>query len=194
VRGLVLAVRLDSAVVEVGGVGMFVLAAPATLAGLRVGQEALLHTSLIVREDSMTLFGFADADEKEVFEILMTASGVGPKMALAMLAVHRPDGLRQAVASEDHAALVRVPGIGKKTAQRICLELGDRLGPASGPVAPAVPAGGDARKDQVVEALVGLGYPAKQAADTVDVVLADGAADADVAGALRAALRHLSGR
>lgn len=193
-RGLVLAVRLDSAVVEVGGVGMFVLAAPATLAGLRVGQEALLHTSLIVREDSMTLFGFADADEKEVFEILMTASGVGPKMALAMLAVHRPDGLRQAVASEDHAALVRVPGIGKKTAQRICLELGDRLGPASGPVAPAVPAGGDARKDQVVEALVGLGYPAKQAADTVDVVLADGAADADVAGALRAALRHLSGR
>ncbi|WP_432564772.1 Holliday junction branch migration protein RuvA [Kineococcus sp. SYSU DK003] len=199
VRGQVLAVRLDSAIVEVGGVGMFVLAAPATLAGLRVGQEALLHTSLVVREDSLTLFGFADADEKEVFEIVQTASGVGPKMALAMLAVHRPDGIRAAVAADDHAALVRVPGIGKKTAQRICLELGDRLGPPSGgaPVATA-PAGGDARKEQVVEALVGLGYPAKQAGDTVDAVLADGAADGaadlDVAATLRAALRHLSGR
>ncbi len=195
VRGRVLAVRLDSAVVEVGGVGMFVLAAPATLAGLRVGEEALLHTTLVVREDSLTLFGFADADEKEVFEIVQTASGVGPKMALAMLAVHRPDGIRAAVAADDHAALVRVPGIGKKTAQRICLELGDRLGPPAGAPAPApVTDGGDPRKDQVVEALVGLGYPLKQAGDAVDVVLADGAAESDVPGALRAALRHLSGR
>ncbi|WP_432511134.1 Holliday junction branch migration protein RuvA [Kineococcus sp. SYSU DK001] len=203
VRGQVLAVRLDSAVVEVGGVGMFVLAAPATLAGLRVGEEALLHTTLVVREDSLTLFGFADADEKEVFEIVQTASGVGPKMALAMLAVHRPDGIRAAVAAEDHAALVRVPGIGKKTAQRICLELGDRLGPPSGaaPAQAAVPTG-DARKDQVVEALVGLGYPLKQAGDVVDVVLGgpdggpdgDSPADLDVAATLRAALRHLSGR
>ncbi|MEZ0165230.1 Holliday junction branch migration protein RuvA [Kineococcus sp. LSe6-4] len=198
VRGRVLAVRLDSAVVEVGGVGMFVLAAPATLAGLRVGEEALLHTTLVVREDSLTLFGFADADEKEVFEIVQTASGVGPKMALAMLAVHRPDGIRTAVAADDHAALVRVPGIGKKTAQRICLELGDRLGPPAGAPAPVPAAGGDPRKDQVVEALVGLGYPAKQAGDAVDAVLADhpdaAAADADVPGTLRAALRHLSGR
>ncbi|MEZ0492919.1 Holliday junction branch migration protein RuvA [Kineococcus sp. TBRC 1896] len=199
VRGRVLAVRLDSAVVEVGGVGMFVLAAPATLAGLRVGEEALLHTTLVVREDSLTLFGFADADEKEVFEIVQTASGVGPRMALAMLAVHRPDGIRAAVAADDHAALVRVPGIGKKTAQRICLELGDRLGPPAGAAAPAAPAdGGDPRKDQVVEALVGLGYPLRQAGDAVDAVLADQpdgtAAEADVPGALRAALRHLSGR
>ncbi|WP_432540429.1 Holliday junction branch migration protein RuvA [Kineococcus sp. SYSU DK002] len=199
VRGQVLAVRLDSAVVEVGGVGMLVLAAPATLAGLRVGEEALLHTTLVVREDSLTLFGFADADEKEVFEVVQTASGVGPKMALAMLAVHRPDGIRAAVAAEDHAALVRVPGIGRKTAQRICLELGDRLGPPVGaaPAPAAVPAG-DARKDQVVEALVGLGYPLKQAGDVVDVVLGgpdgDAPADLDVAATLRAALRHLSGR
>lgn len=199
VRGQVLAVRLDSAVVEVGGVGMFVLAAPATLAGLRVGQEALLHTTLVVREDSLTLFGFADADEKEVFEIVQTASGVGPRMALAMLAVHRPDGIRAAVATEDHAALVRVPGIGKKTAQRICLELGDRLGPPAGSAPVAAPAaGGDPREDQVVAALVGLGYPPRQAAEVVAAVLADGAAeggaDLDVAGTLRAALRHLSGR
>ena len=121
VRGRVLAVRLDSAVVEVGGVGMLVHAAPATLAPLRVGEEATLATSLVVREDSLTLFGFADADEREVFETLQTVSGVGPRLALAMLAVHRPDGLRTAVAKEDLAALVRLPGIGRKGAQRIVL-------------------------------------------------------------------------
>ena len=219
VRGRVLAVRLDSAVVEVGGVGMLVQAAPATLAGLRIGEEALLHTSLVVREDSLTLFGFADADEREVFEVVQTVSGVGPRLALAMLAVHRPDGLRAAVAAEDHAALVRVPGIGKKGAQRICLELGDRLGPplGAGTSAPAEQApAGDLRRQQVVDALVGLGYPAKQAGDAVDVVTGDGSGDGpadgsaggasdgpadgaatgplDVAATLRAALRHLSGR
>ncbi|NIZ89812.1 Holliday junction branch migration protein RuvA [Kineococcus rubinsiae] len=205
VRGTVLSVRLDSAVVEVGGVGMLVQAAPATLAPLRVGEEATLATSLVVREDSLTLFGFADADEREVFEVVQTVSGVGPRLALAMLAVHRPDGLRAAVAGEDQTALMRVPGIGRKGAQRLILELGDRLGPPSGatatPVA-AAPAAADVRRQQVVDALVGLGYPVKQAGDTVDAVLdaddtdpaADPAADLDVAGALRAALRHLSGR
>jgi Holliday junction DNA helicase RuvA len=205
VRGRVLAVRLDSAVVEVGGVGMLVHAAPGTLAPLRVGEEATLATSLVVREDALTLFGFADADEREVFEVLQTVSGVGPRLALAMLAVHRPDGLRAAVAAEDHAALVRVPGIGRKGAQRIVLELGDRLGPPSGgPLADRVPSPApapDVRRQQVVDALVGLGYPAKQAGEAVDAVAdgavdgADGAAEGlDVPGALRAALRHLSGR
>ncbi|NAZ87380.1 Holliday junction branch migration protein RuvA [Kineococcus indalonis] len=200
VRGRVLAVRLDSAVVEVGGVGLLVQAAPATLAALRVGEEASLSTSLVVREDSLTLFGFADADEREVFEVLQTVSGVGPRLALAVLAVHRPDGLRAAVAAEDHAALVRVPGIGKKGAQRLCLELGDRLGPPSGAPAQlaAAPADDDARRKQVVDALAGLGYPVKQAGDAVDAVTADDAAGAgaveDVPAVLRAALRHLSGR
>ena len=204
VRGQVLAVRLDSAVVEVGGVGMLVQAAPATLAGLRVGQEALLATSLVVREDSLTLFGFADADEREVFEVVQTVSGVGPRLALAMLAVHRPDGLRAAVAAEDHAALMRVPGIGKKGAQRICLELGDRLGVPVGAVAEALaaPVPEDVRRERVVEALVGLGYPVKQAGEAVDAVVAapaagpssDPVADLDVPATLRAALRHLSGR
>ncbi|MFB9377857.1 Holliday junction branch migration protein RuvA [Kineococcus gynurae] len=203
VRGRVLGVRLDSAVVEVGGVGMLVMAAPATLAGLRVGEEAALATSLVVREDSLTLFGFADADEREVFEILQTVSGVGPRLALAMLAVHRPDGLRTAVAAEDHAALMRVPGIGKKGAQRICLELGDRLGPALGAASVPVPAAvapADAHRAQVVEALAGLGYPAKQAGDAVEAVLAGGPdgglslEPAEVPAVLRAALRHLSGR
>ncbi|MDC7120829.1 Holliday junction branch migration protein RuvA [Cellulomonas fimi] len=198
VRGTVLAVRLDAAVVEVGGVGMLVQATPATLAGLRVGAQATLSTSLVVREDSLTLFGFADADEREVFEVLQTVSGVGPRLALAMLAVHTPDGLRRAVAGEDLAALMRVPGIGRKGAQRIVLELGDRLGapvPAGGG-APAAASASDDRRDQVVEALVGLGWNARTAGDAVERVLADApgpvAAD-EVAGVLRAALRTLGG-
>ena len=197
VTGTVLAVRLDAAVVDVGGVGMLVQATPAALAGLRVGQRATLHTSLVVREDSLTLFGFAEADEREVFEILQTVSGVGPRLALAMLAVHSPDGLRRAVADEDYAALQRVPGIGRKGAQRIVLELGDRLGapvPATG-AAVAAPAPGDHR-DQVVEALVGLGWQAKTAQDAVATVL-EGSAEpvgaGEVAGLLRAALRTLGG-
>jgi Holliday junction DNA helicase RuvA len=199
VHGTVLAVRLDAAVVEVGGVGMLVQATPATLAGLRVGQTALLHTQLVVREDSLTLFGFADADEREVFEVLQTVSGVGPRLALAMLAVHTPDGLRRAVAAEDLAALKRVPGIGHKGAQRIVLELADRLGvprdtvPGAG--APVATGPAD-RRDQVVEALVGLGWNAKAAQDAVTTVL-DGSeepvGEAEVAGVLRAALRTLGG-
>jgi Holliday junction DNA helicase RuvA len=195
VRGRVLAVRLDAAVVEVGGVGMLVQATPATLAGLRHGAEAELATSLVVREDALTLFGFADADERDVFEVVQTVSGIGPRLALAMLAVHTPDGLRAAVAAGDLTALMKVPGIGRKGAQRIVLELTDRLGAPSGAQpAPAVTAGPGWR-DQVVEALVGLGWSAKQAADAVDAVApspeSPGEPPADVAGTLRAALRHL---
>ncbi|MFD0803467.1 Holliday junction branch migration protein RuvA, partial [Streptomonospora algeriensis] len=125
-----------TAVVEVGGVGMTVHCTPATLAGLRVGEQATVATSLVVREESLTLYGFADDDEREVFERLQQASGVGPRLALGILAVHTPDALRAAVASEDTAALTRVPGIGPKGAQRIALELRDKLGPPP-PAAPA---------------------------------------------------------
>jgi Holliday junction DNA helicase RuvA len=199
VHGTVRAVRLDAAVLEVGGVGLLVQATPATLAGLRVGQAATLFTSLVVREDALTLFGFAEDDEREVFEVLQTVSGVGPRLALAMLAVHTPDGLRRAVAGEDLAALKRVPGIGHKGAQRIVLELADRLG-APAPV--GVPGGSAAaaapadRRDQVVDALVGLGWNQKAAQDAVATVL-DGSeepvGEAEVAGVLRAALRTLGG-
>jgi Holliday junction DNA helicase RuvA len=198
VRGMVLAVRLDAAVIEVGGVGMLLQATPATLAGLRVGREALLATSLVVREDSLTLFGFADDDERDVFETVQTVSGIGPRLALAMLAVHTPDGLRAAVAGEDLNALVKVPGVGRKGAARIVLELTGRLGAPASPGSAAAPAPGAAPawREQVVEALVGLGWSAKQAADAVDVVAAsaDGASAAgagDVAGLLRRTLRHL---
>jgi Holliday junction DNA helicase RuvA len=191
-----MSVRLDSAVLEVGGVGMLVQATPGTLATLRVGSEAELHTTLIVREDSLTLYGFAESDERDVFETLQTVSGVGPRLALAMLAVHTPNGLRRAVASEDLAALTKVPGIGRKGAQRIVLELSDRLGApldgVEGSKAAAVPTqAGGAHHEQVVDALVGLGWNAKQAQQAVDAVTADGADGADVAATLRLALRHL---
>lgn len=191
-RGRVQTVRLDAVVVEVGGVGVLVQATPATLAGLRAGETVELATSLVVREDSLTLFGFVDADERDVFEVVQTVSGVGPRLALAMLAVHNPDGLRRAVGSEDLSALMRVPGIGRKGAQRIVLELTDRLGDAQGPGTARAPAA-TAASAQVVEALVGLGWSVKQADEAVAAVSPVGgpAADPDVAGVLRAALAHL---
>ena len=128
VRGRVAALGLTSAVLEVGGVGLELQCTPDTLAGLRTGAEATLPTSMVVREDSLTLFGFADEDEKQMFELVQTASGVGPKLAQAMLAVHRPETLRRAVSSDDVKTLTTVPGIGQKGAQRIILELRDRIG------------------------------------------------------------------
>ncbi len=194
VRGRVLDLRLDAVVVEVGGVGLLAYATPATLAGLRIGQEAALATSLVVREDALTLYGFADADEREVFEAVQTVSGVGPRLALAMLAVHSPDALRRAVATEDLAALQRVPGIGRKGAQRIVLELGDRLGAAAG--TPGEPAVATDHRGTVVEALVGLGWNSRAAEDAVAGVVPDDAGavgEQDVAAVLRAALRSLGG-
>ena len=202
VRGTVQSVRLDGAVIEVGGVGLLVHATPATLATLTIGATASLATSLLVREDALTLFGFADADEREVFETVQTVSGVGPRLALAMLAVHSPDALRRAVQDDDLTALKRVPGIGHKGAQRIVLELAGRLGAPSGAAAdgayrPETVSGGGARpRDQVTEALIGLGWTAKAAQDAVtgvaDAVEASGET-LEVASLLRATLRALGG-
>src|ERR1700749_4219067 len=130
-NGLVAGVGLDGAVIEVGGVGLRVQCTPDTLATLKPGEQARVQTSMVVREDSLTLFGFGSEDERNVFELLQTASGVGPRLALAMLAVHSPDELRKAVSNEDLNTLTMVPGIGKKGAQRIVLELKDRLGAPS---------------------------------------------------------------
>lgn len=128
VSGPVAALAPTTAVIEVGGVGMAVQCTPNTLSALRIGQEARLATSLVVREDSLTLYGFADDDERQVFELLQTASGVGPRLAQAMLGVHSPDALRVAVSTGDEKALTAVPGIGKKGAQKLLLELKDKLG------------------------------------------------------------------
>ncbi len=187
-RGTVTHVGLDHVVIEVGGVGISVLATPATLAGASPGQTIRLATSLVVREDSLTLYGFAGQDEREVFQTLQLVSGVGPRLALATLAVHSPDTLRDAVATGDVAVLTAVPGIGKKGAQRIVLELADKLGRPAGTDAGSVPAA-DAAAD-VVQALVGLGWNTRQA----EHATADARAEhphADVATVLRAALRTL---
>ncbi|MEW2355588.1 Holliday junction branch migration protein RuvA [Spirillospora sp. NPDC029432] len=195
VSGRVAAAGPDGAVIDVHGVGMAVQCTPATLAGLRVGEEARVPTSLVVREDSLTLFGFADDDERQVFELLQTASGVGPRLALAMLAVHTPDALRAAVASEDLNALTKVPGIGKKGAQRIVLELKDRLGgPVGGGADVRAPVKAEAWRDQVQMGLINLGWSARDADAAVDAVAADlgGGDPPPVAALLKSALKKLS--
>ena len=161
-RGNVLEVSLTGAVIEVGGVGMAFQATPATLAGLRAGEEGFVRTELVVREDALTLYGFADADERHCFRVLLGAKGVGAKLALAILAVHTPDALRRAVAADDVAALRRVPGLGPKGAQRVMIDVADKLGPPSGdgPAADAGTAPPDegAANPDVVAALVQLGW------------------------------------
>jgi Holliday junction DNA helicase RuvA len=195
VSGRVAEVGLTSAVLDVGGVGLELLCTPGTLARLRDDTTATLPTSLVVREDSLTLFGFIDDDEKTVFELLQTASGVGPKLAQAMLAVHSPDELRRAVTQEDVRALTQVPGIGQKGAQRIILELKDRIGAptASGAPVPrsAVPAE-PAWRVQVREALVGLGWSVKEAEKGIDAAVPDGDPAPETSTVLRQALRAMS--
>ena len=203
VTGTVAALAPDAAVIEVGGVGLQVLCAPATIAGLRPGEQARVATSLVVREDSLTLYGFATDDERNTFELLQTASGVGPRLALAVLGVLSPEALRRAVATEDLAVLTSVPGIGRKGAQRIVLELAGRLG-APGEIS-LVPAAGTAAsglapwREQVRAGLVSLGWQSREADQAITAIepeLAGGNGDSagtavDVSVALRAALRVL---
>ena len=181
--GRVSAIAPEGAVIEVGGVGLLVQCTPGTLATLRPGERARVATSLVVREDALTLFGFAADDERDVFELLQTASGVGPRLALAMLAVFTPDALRRAVAAEDITALTRVPGIGRKGAQRIVLELAGRLGPPGvvggqarqGQLAAAGPAlpGAEPWRDQVRAGLLNLGWQPREADQAIAAVAAD---------------------
>ncbi|MVU77757.1 Holliday junction branch migration protein RuvA [Nocardia sp. ET3-3] len=175
VRGEVLEIGLDHVVIEAAGVGYRLNATPATLAGLTRGEDARLYTTMIVREDSMTLFGFADTEARELFVLLQTVSGVGPKLAMAVLAVLEPEALRKALAESNVAALTRVPGVGKRGAERMVVELRDKVnlvpvqsGPAGTPAPMATPV-----REQVVDALIGLGFPARQAEGAVDAVLAD---------------------
>jgi holliday junction DNA helicase RuvA len=199
VRGRVAASRPGEVVVDVGGIGLTLQCTPSTAAALRVGDDAQLPASLVVREESLTLFGFADEDERQVFELLQTASGIGPRLAQAMLAVHSPDDLRRAVATEDLAALTRVPGIGKKGAQRIVVELTDKLGPPTGHVATTpgtrVVAPMDGWRGQVHAALLGLGWSGREAGSAIEQVapvVGDGVDAADVSSLLKAALRTLA--
>jgi holliday junction DNA helicase RuvA len=204
-EGIVSEVAPDGAIIDVGGVGLLVQCTPGTLAGLRTGERARVATSLVVREDALTLYGFASADERATFELVQTASGVGPRLALAMLAVFSPDGLRRAVAAEDLNALMTVPGIGRKGAQRIVLELAGRLGapgdggPGAGPAAPAGAARLAPWREQVRAGLVSLGWQAREADQAIAVVEPElltatgggSSGEVDVSAALRAALRVL---
>ncbi len=177
-RGAVLAISLDRVVIEVGGVGMSVRATPATLAGLHRGEQAYLATTLVVREDSLTLYGFAADDARDLFELVQSVSGVGPKIALALLAVFPPEELVRALGSGDVKTLTRAPGIGTKGAERLVLELRDKVGRLTTIAAGAGPAvAGVAVKndwsEKLTEALVGLGWSAKQAGDAVESIAAD---------------------
>ena len=194
-RGTVAHVGLSSAVIDLNGAGMSVNATPQTLSGLRVGEEGKLYTSLIVREDSLTLFGFASDDEREVFDILLSVSGVGPRLALAVLAVHDPEAIRVAAHTGDGKAFTKVPGIGPKVAGRIVLELAGKLVP-HGTGAAAAPASSAPApwKPQVVAAMTSLGWSEKDATSSIDKALSDSPeleAGGQVAEILRATLRWL---
>ncbi|MDP9800064.1 Holliday junction DNA helicase RuvA [Arcanobacterium wilhelmae] len=191
-RGEVLQVGISSAVIDVAGVGYQVLATPNTLSRLQIGHEVHIWTSLVVREDSMTLFGFASTDEKSVFETLTGVSGIGPKIALAVLAVFTPDELRRALASRDEKALGRVPGIGKKSAQRMILEIGDKLGPVLGE-APAAGGTSEAIDPAVLEGLISLGWRESEAEEAIRAARENGAGSS-VPELLRAALQVLGSR
>lgn len=194
--GTVQAVALNTAVIDVNGFGMLVNATPGTLSTLHQGREATVFTSMVVREDSMTLFGFATAEERDVFEVLISVSGIGPRTGLAILAVHSPEEVRIAANTKDTAAFTKVSGIGPKGASRIVLELNGKLVPTGAPVAP-VSGGGTASvwEPQVIEALTGLGWSEKDATSTLKSLSKadpDVVATGNVAGILRAALRSMS--
>jgi Holliday junction DNA helicase RuvA len=199
VHGVVAAIGPDGAVVEVGGVGLAVSCAPGTLARLRVGETARLATSLVVREDSLTLYGFADDDERSLFELLQTANGVGPKLSQTILGVMPPREIRRAIATSDFATLIKVPGIGRKGAEKIVIELRDRIGSIDGSDASAEGLAGVTAiapwKDQVVHALAGLGFSAKEAAEAIELVTADSGPESadnpEVAVILRRAIQLL---
>ena len=190
VRGPVIDVALDHVVIDCGGVGYRVLVTPPTVATVRRGTEATLLTTMIVREDSMTLYGFIDPDARALFGLLQTVTGVGPRLAMATLAVLEPDALRRALAESDTKALTSVPGIGKRVAERLVVELRDKVDLPVGPGGPGAGVSVGSVRGQVSEALVGLGFTAAAAEKAVQAVLADNPA-ADASTALRTALGAL---
>lgn len=195
IRGTVAEIGLDRCVVETGGVGVLVHATPAALAGLRRGAEGMLHTELVVREDSLTLYGFDSVDARQLFLTVQTVSGVGPRLALAIVATLEPDDLIRALGTGDVKALTRVPGVGKRTAERMVLELKDKVGSVSdgGPATGVAAIGRAPAATEVAEALEGLGFSSVEAEKTATAVL-DAQPDLDPAQALRLALKSLGKR
>jgi len=194
--GRVVRLDLDALVLEVAGIGYLVRTTPQALAATRHGAELTLHTELVVREDSLTLYGFPQAEEAETFRIVQSVTGIGPRTALAVLAVLDPEELRRAVAEQDVKTITRTPGIGPKVAGRMLLELGGKLPAPSeaSPQAPSAPGAAPGGPDaDVVEALVGLGWAEKAARGAVEAAREGGGEQLDAASLLRTALRGLGG-
>ena len=192
-RGPVLEIRLDSLVIGVGGVGMTVMCSPDTISQARIDQEITLFTSLIVREDSLTLFGFANSENREMFEVVQGVSGFGPKLAFTILSSLPADELRTAIGNEDVARLKQTPGVGAKGAQRLVLELKDRIG------APSSGAKRSSSKEaqwqiQVEQGLLGLGWSPRDAQRAITAVIEEGVTDSQATPELlRRALQILAG-
>lgn len=194
--GTVVAVGGTWVVVDVAGVGFRALCTPATAATVRLGQPTTLHTSLVVREDSLTLYGFTDDEEREAFELVQSASGIGPKIAQAVVSVLPPSELRSAIASENLVALMKVPGIGSKGAQKMVIELKDKVRALGVPpqTGAATPPGNTQWRGQVASGLESLGWSsrdAQAACDRVEPLLADDPA-LGIGDLMRAALRSLA--
>ncbi|WP_106506648.1 Holliday junction branch migration protein RuvA [Brachybacterium timonense] len=191
--GRVTHIGLDQLVLDVHGVGFCVRTTPEALASTRHGGELTLHTELVVREDAMTLYGFPEREEADIFRLVQSVSGIGPRIALAVLTVLEPEELRRAVAEQDAKAIARTPGIGPKVASRMILELGGKLAPPTASAAPAAPAPAATSgvNDDVVEALISLGWPDKAARNAVDAVHEEIPEAEDAGVLLRASLRRL---
>lgn len=168
VSGKVLETRIDGLVINVGGIGLFVLCAPDLIARAKIGEEISVNTSLVVREDSLTLFGFESVLSRELFEIVQSVSGFGPKLAFTILAAMSPDEFREAIANEDVNRLKQTPGVGAKGAQRLVLELKDRIGFSSNQLKSTNATSN--WKIQLEQGLVGLGWSTKDANKAIATV------------------------
>ena len=165
VNGMVLEIRPDALVVALGGVGLLVMASPDVIATAKLGEPIALHTSLVVREESLTLFGFASSDSRELFELIQGVSGFGPRLAFTVLSFLSADQLRIAIATGDVVRLTKTPGVGAKGASRLILELKDRIGHTTSSQSRSAE-----WEHQVEQALVGLGWTAKDAANAVNTL------------------------
>ncbi|WP_163506923.1 Holliday junction branch migration protein RuvA [Fodinicola acaciae] len=195
VSGTVARIGADRAVVEVGGVGLELHCTPRALAGLRTGGQGKVATSLVVREDSLTLYGFTDEDERDLFELLQTANGVGPALARTILSVLSPDEVRRAISTGDVATLTRVPRVGRKGAEKLIVELRDKIGA----IVTSSPNGTSAAsamseapwRTQVRAGLISLGFTGKDIDGAIDAVAPADGSDPDVSQALRGAIQRL---
>lgn len=195
-RGTVIQAGANQFIIDCGGVGYGVFSTPATAAGLRLDESTVIHTSMVVREDSQTLYGFSTQQERDAFELVQVASGVGPKLAIAIISVLPVGDLKRAIQTEDLARLCTVPGVGRKSAQRLVIELKDKVAllPDDDTTSGASPQPGAGWEEQVSEGLQSLGWSARDAARAVENISGQVDEDASIAVLMRAALGTLAKR